>query len=80
MTEQFVSCGSFCCFSAVNEEDPYSRIKSITRWYIAGFYKKPKVSLVNEQKLIHFENVVVIRFDPVVFVSGPQKAVQSDHW
>ena len=30
-------------FSAVVEEDPFTRLKIITKWYIAGFYKKPKV-------------------------------------
>ncbi|XP_070199099.1 oxysterol-binding protein-related protein 8-like isoform X4 [Littorina saxatilis] len=27
---------------AVVEESPYSRIKSVVRWYLSGFYKKPK--------------------------------------
>ncbi|ELT93091.1 hypothetical protein CAPTEDRAFT_166422 [Capitella teleta] len=27
---------------AVNFEDPLSRMKAIVRWYLAGFYKKPK--------------------------------------
>lgn len=27
---------------AVLDEDPYSRMKSIVRWYLSGFYKKPK--------------------------------------
>ncbi|CAH1785610.1 unnamed protein product [Owenia fusiformis] len=27
---------------AVQQEDAYSRIKAVVRWYIAGFYKKPK--------------------------------------
>lgn len=34
------------CFSpcrAVLEEDPYCRMKQILRWYLSGFYKKPKV-------------------------------------
>ena len=25
------------------EEDPFTRIKQVVRWYVAGFYKKPKV-------------------------------------
>ena len=33
-----------CCDSrAVLEESPYSRMKSVVRWYLSGFYKKPKV-------------------------------------
>ncbi|XP_039389713.1 oxysterol-binding protein-related protein 5 isoform X2 [Mauremys reevesii] len=27
---------------AALEEDPYSRIKQVLRWYLSGFYKKPK--------------------------------------
>ncbi|XP_076450983.1 oxysterol-binding protein-related protein 8-like isoform X2 [Babylonia areolata] len=27
---------------AVLEESPYSRMKSVVRWYLSGFYKKPK--------------------------------------
>jgi len=26
----------------VKEEDPYSRLKGVVRWYLSGFYKKPK--------------------------------------
>ena len=34
----------FCGDSrAVLEESPYSRMKSVVRWYLSGFYKKPKV-------------------------------------
>ncbi|MBZ3886232.1 Oxysterol-binding protein-related protein 5 [Sciurus carolinensis] len=28
--------------SAAREDDPYSRIKLVLRWYLSGFYKKPK--------------------------------------
>lgn len=28
---------------AALEEDAYSRIKLVLRWYLSGFYKKPKV-------------------------------------
>ncbi|XP_048405121.1 oxysterol-binding protein-related protein 8 isoform X6 [Stegostoma tigrinum] len=27
---------------AAAEENPYSRLKKVTRWYLSGFYKKPK--------------------------------------
>ncbi|XP_071497434.1 oxysterol-binding protein-related protein 8-like, partial [Diadema antillarum] len=27
---------------AVQEEDPFSRMKEVVRWYLSGFYKKPK--------------------------------------
>jgi hypothetical protein len=27
---------------AVKEEEPFIRMKSILRWYLSGFYKKPK--------------------------------------
>ena len=37
-------CYVLCCVSrAVLEESPYSRMKSVVRWYLSGFYKKPKV-------------------------------------
>ena len=31
--------------SAVKEENPYTRIKEVVKWYLSGFYKKPKVFL-----------------------------------
>ncbi|KAK8719058.1 hypothetical protein OTU49_014277, partial [Cherax quadricarinatus] len=27
---------------AVQEDDPFTRMKQVTRWYLSGFYKKPK--------------------------------------
>ncbi|KAK8376642.1 hypothetical protein O3P69_009925 [Scylla paramamosain] len=27
---------------AVQEDDPYTRMKEVVRWYLSGFYKKPK--------------------------------------
>lgn len=33
-------------YRAATEENPYCRIKQILRWYLSGFYKKPKVSLL----------------------------------
>ncbi|GCB65815.1 hypothetical protein scyTo_0010013, partial [Scyliorhinus torazame] len=36
---------------AAAEENPYSRLKKVTRWYLSGFYKKPKVCI---HKLISF--------------------------
>ncbi|XP_047135738.1 oxysterol-binding protein-related protein 8 isoform X1 [Hydra vulgaris] len=27
---------------AANDENPYSRMKEVVRWYLSGFYKKPK--------------------------------------
>lgn len=32
----------FC--RAVAQEDAFSRMKQIVRWYLSGFYKKPKVN------------------------------------
>lgn len=31
-----------CIFSAVTEDDPFTRMKLILKWYLSGFYKKPK--------------------------------------
>jgi len=28
------------------EEDPFTRMKMVVRWYLSGFYKKPKVGLI----------------------------------
>jgi len=29
-------------YRAVGEDDPFLRMKAIVRWYLSGFYKKPK--------------------------------------
>lgn len=34
---------------ATAEDDPYSRIKLVLRWYLSGFYKKPKVRRLCEK-------------------------------
>jgi len=28
------------------EEDPFTRMKMVVRWYLSGFYKKPKVRCI----------------------------------
>ena len=28
--------------SAIKDDSPFSRIKTIVKWYLSGFYKKPK--------------------------------------
>ena len=78
--------------SSVQEEDPYSRIKSVTRWYIAGFYKKPKVAyfgrysiaLLKERRENRTCNTKKKRFSLVqpecCVVAGFKEAVQSHHW
>jgi len=35
-----------CVFRTILEEDPFTRIKQVVRWYVAGFYKKPKVIII----------------------------------
>jgi hypothetical protein len=32
----------FDYFSAVMEDDAFTRMKGIVKWYLSGFYKKPK--------------------------------------
>jgi len=32
-----------CAVRAAVEENAYSRMKQVVRWYVSGFYKKPKV-------------------------------------
>jgi len=34
-------------YRAMLEEDPFTRMKMVVRWYLSGFYKKPKVSYVS---------------------------------
>jgi len=35
----------FCLFHrAALEENAYNRMKKVVKWYLSGFYKKPKVS------------------------------------
>ncbi len=34
----------FSCSRAVNSPDPLVRMKTIVKFYLSGFYKKPKVS------------------------------------
>lgn len=33
-------------FRAALEENPYFRLKKVVKWYLSGFYKKPKVMFV----------------------------------
>lgn len=37
---------TFLFFRAALEENPYFRLKKVVKWYLSGFYKKPKVILV----------------------------------
>ena len=30
------------CYRAIKDDSPFSRIKTIVKWYLSGFYKKPK--------------------------------------
>lgn len=39
----FVYIMLFLFCRAAREEDAYSRMKEVVRWYLSGFYKKPKV-------------------------------------
>jgi hypothetical protein len=42
---KFVFTVNFRCLSprAVKQESPYDRMKLVVKWYLSGFYKKPKV-------------------------------------
>ena len=37
-----VSCIVSSLFRAVKEDEPFLRMKKIVKWYLSGFYKKPK--------------------------------------
>ncbi|RMC00174.1 hypothetical protein DUI87_22776 [Hirundo rustica rustica] len=41
---------------AVLEDDPYTRMKQVLRWYLSGFYKKPKVSHHPPVSAFHVSN------------------------
>lgn len=41
-----VICHHLSCHRAALEESAYGRIKQVLRWYLSGFYKKPKVQVV----------------------------------
>jgi hypothetical protein len=34
--------GMIIFYSAVKEDEPFNRMKSVVKWYLSGFYKKPK--------------------------------------
>ena len=36
-------------FRAVKQESPYDRMKHVVKWYLSGFYKKPKVHIYTIQ-------------------------------
>lgn len=36
----------FLFFRAALEENPYFRLKKVVKWYLSGFYKKPKVMFI----------------------------------
>lgn len=40
----------FLHYRASLEESAYGRIKQVLRWYLSGFYKKPKVSYVHSSQ------------------------------
>ncbi|XP_060596542.1 oxysterol-binding protein-related protein 8-like isoform X3 [Ruditapes philippinarum] len=40
LTDYYYHCDILS--EAVLQEDPYTRIKSVVKWYLSGFYKKPK--------------------------------------
>ena len=39
---RFVLLVNIIIFSAIKDDSPFSRIKTIVKWYLSGFYKKPK--------------------------------------
>lgn len=38
---------------AAIEENAYNRMKKVVKWYISGFYKKPKVRRINMYNPLH---------------------------
>lgn len=43
----------FLHYRASLEESAYGRIKQVLRWYLSGFYKKPKVSYVHAKTSLY---------------------------
>lgn len=37
-----ISNNTIVCCRAVQEDDPFNRMKEVVKWYLSGFYKKPK--------------------------------------
>lgn len=40
LTDYYYHCDILT--DAITKEDPYTRMKSVVKWYLSGFYKKPK--------------------------------------
>lgn len=49
----------FLHYRASLEESAYGRIKQVLRWYLSGFYKKPKVSYVPSKTSL-YSSVITI--------------------
>ena len=63
-------CNGLCYFyvtSADLEEDPFSRIKMVVKWYLSGFYKKPKVCheclLIGLNKSFKYAVLFIIKYE-----------------
>lgn len=48
-----ISLGLFVLRAAI-EENAYNRMKKVVKWYISGFYKKPKVRSISMCNALHF--------------------------
>lgn len=53
LAEDQSQCGLCFILRAAIEENAYNRMKKVVKWYISGFYKKPKVRRINTFYPLH---------------------------
>lgn len=85
-----INLGLFILRSAI-EENAYNRMKKVVKWYISGFYKKPKVRRINMCNVLHFaewcgvfmrfsEYTTVNHMSRCFFSTGVEEALQPHYW
>lgn len=52
---------------AAVEENAYNRMKKVVKWYISGFYKKPKVKTDSLTAIRHLKSVILLNIF-IIFV------------
>lgn len=55
------------CHRAALEESAYGRIKQVLRWYLSGFYKKPKVRF-----LYYYTRLLIV----IIVAQNPDYMIQ----
>lgn len=69
---------------AAIEENAYNRMKKVVKWYISGFYKKPKVRSPTPSAIGHrfciCMNDTKIMFYGGFISTGVEEALQPHYW